>query len=90
MISEKKGSILYIWEILKKYSDENHLLTYDQIIDKLYHTYGLEIERKTVARDVSILQDFGCDIIKRGKLGLYLGFRDFEEGEVLYLIDAIY
>jgi predicted DNA-binding transcriptional regulator YafY len=77
-------------EILKHSSDDNHPLTYEDIIKKLYNLYGIEIERKTVARDISILQDFGYDIIKRGNRGLYLGSRDFEEGEVLYLIDAIY
>lgn len=90
MVSEKKGSVLYVLEILKQSSDENHPLTYEEIINKLYNLYGIEIERKTVARDVSILQDFGYDIVKRGNRGLYLGFRDFEEGEILYLIDAIY
>ena len=90
MISEKKGSVLYTLKILKAYSDEQHLLTYEMIADKLYHGYGIEIERKTIARDISILQDFGYDIVKKGNRGLYLGFRDFEEGEILYLIDAIY
>ncbi|MBR7172692.1 MAG: WYL domain-containing transcriptional regulator [Clostridia bacterium] len=90
MISEKKGSILYTLEILKAYSDEQHLLTYEMISDKLYHGYGLEIERKTIARDIAILQEFGYDVVKKGNRGLYLGFRDFEEGELLYLIDAIY
>lgn len=90
MASEKKGSILYVLEILKNYSDENHPLTYEMIIDKLYHGYDIEIERKTVARDVAILSEFGYDIVKKGNRGLYLGFRDFEEGEILFLIDAIY
>jgi len=90
MISEKKGSILYTLEILKQYSDDDHLLTYEMIIEKLYKVYGIEIERKTVARDISILQNFGYDIVKKGNRGLYLGFRDLEEGELLYLIDAIY
>ena len=90
MIAEKKGSILYTLEILKTQSDENHLLTYDVIADKLYHIYGLELERKTIARDIAILQEFGYDIVKRGNRGLYLGFRDYEEGEILFLIDAIY
>jgi len=90
MINEKKGSILYTLEILKQYSDDEHLLTYEMILEKLYSVYGIEIERKTVARDIAILQNFGYDIVKKGNRGLYLGFRDLEEGELLYLIDAIY
>lgn len=90
MVNEKKGSILCILDVLKEYTDEDHLLTYEMIISKLYSLYGIEIERKTVARDISILENHGFDIQKKGNRGLFLGFRDFEEGELLYLIDAVY
>ncbi|MBQ8451831.1 MAG: WYL domain-containing protein [Clostridia bacterium] len=90
MLNEKKSSILYVLEILKKYSDENHYLKYSDIISKLASNYGIEIERKTVARDIDILEDYGYDIHRHGKLGLYLGARDYESGELLYLLDAIY
>lgn len=90
MIFEKKASVLYVIDILRRYSDKNHYLTYKDIQDKLYSNYSLEIERKTVARDIDILTENGFDIIKRGNRGLYLGLRDFEEGELLFLIDAIY
>lgn len=90
MTSEKKSSVLYVLEILLKYSDEKHTLCYADIIKKLSSVYGIDIERKTVAKDVDILIEKGYDIIKCGKNGLYLGTRDFEDGELLFLIDAIY
>ena len=90
MINEKKGSLLYVLDVLKKYSDEKHYLKYADIISKLSTLYGIEIERKTVARDIDILSDYGYDIKKHGKSGLYLGERDYENGELLYLLDAIY
>lgn len=90
MLNEKKSSVLYVLEVLKEFSDKNHPMTYLAIADKLQKLYGIEIERKTIARDVDILIDKGYDIVKRGNYGLYLGMRDFEEGELLFLIDAVY
>jgi len=89
-INEKKSSVLYVLEILKKFTDKDHSLTYAMISEKLISLYGIEIERKTIARDIDILLDKGYDIVKRGNYGVYLGLRDFEDGELLYLIDALY
>ena len=90
MANEKKSSIFYILNILKECSDEKHTLTYAAIAEKLYARYGIEIERKTIASNIDILQEQGYDIVKCGKNGLYLGEREFESGELLFLIDAIY
>lgn len=89
-MSERKNSVLNVLEILQKYSDKKHLLTYAQIIEKLKSNYEIEVERKTVARDVDILLDNNFDIVKCGNKGLYLGERKFTEGELLFLVDAIY
>lgn len=90
MANDKKSSLLYIIKILQEYTDEKHLLTYADIAEKLYSGYGIEIERKTIASSIEILMLHGYDIVKCGKNGLYLGTRDYEEGELLFLIDAIY
>ena len=89
-MEDKKSSILYVLDILQKYTDKDHLLTYSSIAEKLLNFYDIELNRKTIARDIDILIDKGYDIVKRGNLGVYLGLRDFEEGELLFLIDAIY
>ncbi len=90
MTGDKKSSLLYIIKILQENSDEEHLLTYAEIAEKLYSNYGIEIERKTIASSIDILILYGYDVVKCGKNGLYLGARDYEEGELLFLIDAIY
>ena len=90
MALEKKTSIFYILEILKKYSDENHYLLYSDIIKLLNDNYGLILERKTIATHIDILSSIGYDIVKHGKNGLYLRERTFDNGELLFLIDSIY
>ena len=89
-MSERKNSVLNVLEILRKYSDETHPLTYSQIIEKLNSNYDIEVERKTVARDIDILLSNNFDIVKCGNKGLYLSERKFTDGELLFLIDAIY
>jgi len=90
MASEKKSSLFHILKILQENTDEQHLMTYAMIADKIYSNCGIEIERKTIASSIDILIEHGYDIVKCGKNGLYLGVRDFEDGELLFLVDAIY
>lgn len=85
----KKLSILYILEILKDYSDENHFLSQAEILKKLNIIYGMECERKSVGANIDNLIDFGYDIIKNKK-GCYLASREFEPSEIQFLIDAVF
>jgi predicted DNA-binding transcriptional regulator YafY len=87
---DKKSSVLYVLDVLKQYTDKEHPLTYSVIAEKLNNLFDIQIERKTIARDIEILIDKGFDIVKHGNYGVYLRSRDFEEGELLFLIDAIY
>ncbi len=86
---DKKMAIFYILEILKEYSDRNHLLKQKDIIDKLHNIYMIDIERKTIASTLDILSELGYDIYK-GPGGVCLDEREFDETEIKFLIDAIY
>ena len=86
----KKISLLYILDILREYSDINHPLTQQNIIDKLFHLYGIEIERKTISSTISLLIDYGYDINKIDKKGYYLDERELNENEIKFLVDAIF
>ena len=90
MNSDKKSSLLYVLKILRRYTDKNHMLTYGDIARKLREEYNSDLERKTIARNIEILMDNGFDIVKNGNNGVYLGTRDFEDGELMFLTDAIY
>ena len=86
----KKLSILCILEILKDYSDENHLLSQTEIAKKLYSIYGIECERKSVGANIDNLIDFGFDIIKIPHKGCYLGEGVLEPSEVSFIVDALF
>ena len=87
--SNKKLSILCVLEVLKKYSDQNHLLTQKDIAKKVFDEYGLELERKSIGASVDSLIDFGCDIVKN-KNGCFLAERELEDSEISFLVDAVF
>ncbi len=84
----KKLLILRILEILTEYSDSEHKLRQGDIIRLLQLQYGIECERKAVARNIEFLQDAGYDIVA-DKSGVYLAERKFETGELRLLIDSV-
>ena len=84
----KKLFILRILEILTEYSDSEHKLRQGDIIRLLQLQYGIECERKAVARNIEFLQDAGYDIVA-DKSGVYLAERKFETGELRLLIDSV-
>ncbi len=87
-----KANVLCLLEILKRYSDDAHILTMDDIKKRMQSDFGLDIERKAVYANLNMLCDFGYDIsmfADNGK-GYYLCTRDFEPSEVHLLADAVY
>lgn len=90
MIENKKTSILLILKVLEEYTDENHYLTYQQIIDKIQLLYGIKLERKSIASSIEYLQELDYDIDKKERGGVCLLSRDLEKSEITFLIDAIF
>ena len=60
--SGKKVIILYILNILRKYTDAGHTMTQQEIADKLLSDYGMQVNRATVKRNVADLIDAEYDI----------------------------
>ena len=63
--SGKKIIILYILNILRKYTDVNHTMTQQDIADKLLSDYGMAVNRATVKRNIADLIDAGFEIGSR-------------------------
>ena len=93
--------IINILEILKKYSDMDHRLTQADIIEKLNKEYYMDVDRKTVKRNLMNLLELDCgieytEIPKKDKSGeesaIYTDWymvRDFDDSELRLLIDSI-
>lgn len=87
----QKLRIIYLIEILTKYTDEKHYLNATQIMGKLKE-YGIDAERKTVYADINALEENNIlDIDRMG--GRNGGFRvlnrNFELAELKMLVDAV-
>ena len=91
---EKNGNILYILNVLKKYSDEEHKLSISEIKNKINEEYGEDIDPRTIRRNINLLkQKFGYDIstYNDNKIGYYITNdpeTDFEPGEIRAIIDT--
>lgn len=93
--------IINILEILKKYSDMDHRLTQADIMEKLNKEYYMDVDRKTVKRNLMNLLELDCgieytEIPKKDKSGeesaIYTDWymvRDFDDSELRLLIDSI-
>ncbi len=88
--SYQKLKILYILDILKSYSDEEHPLNAKDIAEHL-EKRNICAERKSVYDDIEKLEFYGCDIIKTDypKVGWFLASREFEVPEIYLLSDAV-
>lgn len=89
-IKSKKLKLLYIADLLRRRSDEEHTLTIQEISDYLAEM-GIKAERKSLYDDLNLLRDFGYDIIsvKAKHYGYYLAGREFEDVELKLLVDAV-
>lgn len=84
----KKLALLRILDILNRYSDEEHPLLQEDIANKLSKEYGIDLERKAISRNISLLIEAGYDI-EFSRRGCYLARRDFENSELRLLIDGV-
>ena len=87
----QKLKLLYLLEILRDYSDENTYLSVRELTDLLLKN-EIVVERKTLYKDLELLQDYGFNIVveKNGRENIYaLVEREFELVEVKMLIDVI-
>lgn len=85
-----KLKILYIVDILKKFSDEEHPINANEICQHLAE-YGISAERKAIYDDIENLIFYGYDIIKTRspRAGFFLASREFELPELYLLTDAV-
>ena len=84
----KKMLNMLILDILKEYSDSEHRLLQQDIIDLLSSNYGISCERRAVKNNIVSLREMGYDIAS--EKGYYLRTRDFTDAELRLLIDGVF
>ena len=83
----KKMLNMLILEILRKYTDEEHSLTQQEILKLLKQNYGMECDRRSVKNNVLSLKEMGYDISM--EKGYRLLSREFDDAELRILIDSV-
>ena len=84
----KKLALIRILQILERYSDSEHPIKNEKIVELLNSEYGLIIERKAIGRNISLLNEADFEI-ETTKKGSYLAERTFEDSELRLLIDGV-
>lgn len=87
-LEPKKLALIRILQILQKYSDRDHPLRQEDIVQRLKQEYGLTIERKAIGRNLSLLREAGFEI-ESARAGSYLDERTFTDAELRILIDGV-
>lgn len=100
-VPPKKMLALNILAILREYTDSEHRLSQKQIVDLLESEYQMQVDRKSIKRNLMNLIDSGYDIeftetVRQTKNGeseticsdWYIN-RDFEDSELRLLIDSL-
>jgi len=87
--SEQKCYYLYV--VLKKFSSEEHKLTFNEINSHMEECFGGRTYREAFRRHIKILKELGMDISDYGENGegYYLREQQFEPWEQKLLIDLV-
>lgn len=87
----QKLKLLYLAELFRLKTDEEHAITMSEIIMYLERE-NIKAERKSIYDDIELLRNFGLDIVaeRRDKTCYYsLVNRDFELAELKILVDTV-
>ena len=91
MQNETSLRVLYLYKILMRYSDVDHPLSTNQILQYFDSMYGIRMHRTTVSKYVELLCSSGIDVVEirsRSKK-YYVNDRTFDLPELKLLIDAV-
>ena len=86
-LRDKKALNMMILEVLEQYTDRDHRLTQQKIVDLLEKNYGVPCTRQTVKNNLMLLGEMGYEISMEG--GICLMSRQFENAELRMLIDSV-
>ncbi|MCD7744151.1 MAG: WYL domain-containing protein [Lachnospiraceae bacterium] len=89
--NESQLRILYLYQILLKYSDQEHPMSTKELLQAMQDYHQISMHRTTLPKDIAALREAGVEIIEvraRDKK-YFLADRMFEVAELKLLIDAV-
>lgn len=86
----KKGRLLALQQYLYHYTDENHPVTTQELVDAM-EKMDYSANRKTIKDDIDTLTKFDIDVVTNVSRGnsFFVGSRRFEIPELKLLVDAV-
>ncbi|MBQ3047593.1 MAG: hypothetical protein IJD48_01095 [Clostridia bacterium] len=84
MNKHKKLIILYVYDALKHGSSENNLLHQTTMAKQISEFCGIQCNRKTIARNINYLREYGCEIVTIKGKGCYMKSYPYL-GETVYI-----
>ncbi len=91
MKNDNKLRLLYLSKILYERTDEDNMLTGNELMQILETEYGISSHRQTIPSDIEALKLFGMDIEVIRSINNYYHVvsREFDTAEVKLLMDAV-
>lgn len=85
------GNIMYIYRIMKKYTDAEHPLNVNEIIKLIKEEYGEEISNRTIRRNFKVLEQKFNISIERVDNAYYMDYEDddFDSSEIRCIVDMV-
>ena len=90
-MTSNRATTICLLLVLEKYSDENHIMSMQEIQLRMRQCYDITVDRRTIYSAVELLQQLGYDIstYEENGRGYYLQSRVLEAPEVQMLMDAV-
>lgn len=88
--ADSKLKTLYLCDILRERTDEDHPMSAADICKEL-EDRGVSAERKSIYANLEVLRQYNLDVVKTStpKKGFFLGDREFEPVELRLITDAV-
>ncbi|MBQ8062513.1 MAG: WYL domain-containing protein [Clostridia bacterium] len=88
--ADSKLKTLYLCDILREKTDEDHPMSAADICKEL-DDRGVRAERKSIYANLEVLRQYNLDVVKTStpKKGFFLGDREFQPVELRLISDAI-
>lgn len=88
---DAKNRVFYLGKLLYERTDEEHMLSTNELVDLMESEYGLHVHRTTISTDIKQLISCGLDVctVESRQNRYFIGNRVFDDVELKLLIDAI-